>query len=329
MREAGDAFAGLAPVATAALGKHDWTIRAAHRRDWRPVRMLLPRSVHFGCGCAVLVATEPGGRIVGAAALSPRTRTDPVAGSLCDVHVVPPWRRKGIGRALIEQFAHAVRSRGGEALYAWEPVRADGDHATAWRALGFDQASSLHRTWLDLASALAQLEPYEQRLRKHNSIPEDAAVVPLGEADAMKVAAMNVAHLGGTMPDLLRRLRGETPDAFDPNLSLVVARGGETLGCALVRVIEPGVGLIEANTIDPSHRGTWANVMLRVHGVRVALENGLKTILFDTRDPHADTRRIAEKLGGETVKMIEPYRLVNSVKTPKTTKPVTSPPFHG
>ena len=101
------------------------------------------------------------------------------------------------------------------------------------------------------------------------------------------------------------------------------------LGCALGRVIEPGIGLIEANTIDPLHRGTWANVLLRVHGARVAMENGLKTVLFDTRDPHADTRRVAEKLGGETVKMIEPYRLVSIVTTPKTPKPATSPPFHG
>jgi N-acetylglutamate synthase-like GNAT family acetyltransferase len=294
------------------LGQHAWTIRAAHRRDWRPVRMLLPRSVHMGCGCAVLVASEPGGRIIGAAALSPRTRTDPVAGSLCDVHVVPPWRKRGIGRAMIEQLARLVRSRGGEALYAWEPVRADGAHAAAWRALGFDQGSSLHRTWLDVASALAQLEPYEQRMRKRNWVPDDAAIVSLAEADATQVASLNVAHLGGTMSDLLRRLPGETPDAYDPDLSLVVTQGGAVRGCTLIRVIEPGVGVVEANTIDPSHRAGWANVMLRVQGARVALENGVKTVLFDTRDPHADTRRIAEKLGGETVKMIEPYRLLKA-----------------
>jgi N-acetylglutamate synthase-like GNAT family acetyltransferase len=292
----------------------EWSIRPAQKRDWRPVRMLLPRSVHMGCGCAVLVATDRAGRIVGAAALSPRTRNDPAVGSLCDVHVVPPWRRKGIARALLDHVARLVRSRGGEALYAWEPVSPDSEQAAAWIALGFDHSSSFHRTHVDIGPALEQLEPYERRMRKRKWIPEGAAVAPLAEADLAKVAELNVNHLGGTTIDLLRNLTGETPEAYDPNLSVVVTLDGKMLGCAVLRVIEPGVARIEANTIDPSVRGRWANVLLRIQGARTALENGLKTVVFDTREVHADTRSVADKLGGKTVRMIEPYRLLNVVK---------------
>jgi predicted N-acetyltransferase YhbS len=297
-----------------------WTIRPGGKRDWRAARMLLPQAVHLGCGCAVLVANDAQGHVIGAAALSPRMRTDPVPGSLIAVHVVPPWRRRGIARSLVEQFARILAARGGEALYAWDPVVPDGEDAAAWRALGFDRGSSFHRTRVATAEALAQLESYERRMRERGWIPDGAAVVPLADADASNVAALNVAHLGGTTDDLLSRLRGEVPQAYDAQLSLIVTVDDEVRGSLLARVVEPGVALIEANTVDPAARGRWANVLLRVHAGRLLLDNGLATVVFDTRDPHADTRRIAEKLGADTVRMIEPYRLVRGG---------AATPFHG
>src|SRR5450432_1053612 len=100
----------------------NWIIRPAQQSDYRAARILLPNAVHFGSGCIVVVAeSSDDHRVIAAAALSARLRNLPVSGARVDVHVIPPWRKYGIARALIEQMTHVARNLGAKAIFAFNP----------------------------------------------------------------------------------------------------------------------------------------------------------------------------------------------------------------
>ena len=58
---------------------------------------------------------------------------------------------------------------------------------------------------------------------------------------------------------------------------------------------------VDANIVDPSVRGTWANVWLKLEATRGAMRLGIKNFQFTTFDHYADTRSFTKKLGGTTI----------------------------
>jgi GNAT superfamily N-acetyltransferase len=120
-----------------------WVIRFGRETDWRALRLLLPGAFHLGSGTTPIVAAEREmGLVVGVAAMASRLRLDPVTGTWVDVHVIPPYRRRGIGRELIDACATAARVQGARALYAWAPMPVADPRVTAWKALGFERRYS-------------------------------------------------------------------------------------------------------------------------------------------------------------------------------------------
>ncbi len=92
----------------AMLDNSVFALRLARPQDLQAIRMLLgvPNAV-FGLQLvAEEIATQ---RIVGAAAQTHSPRMKPLRGPGIAIHVIPPYRRRGIGRMLVEQLAqHAL-----------------------------------------------------------------------------------------------------------------------------------------------------------------------------------------------------------------------------
>src|SRR5688500_13483031 len=108
-------------------------IRPPTAAERRACRMLLPAATKSGQKARLFVAVhgEPQ-RVVGAAALGLDGRGDAYRGWQADVRVIAPFRRRGIGRALIDHVVAQARAHGVAALHAWEWVEPDSEPARAW-----------------------------------------------------------------------------------------------------------------------------------------------------------------------------------------------------
>jgi GNAT superfamily N-acetyltransferase len=290
--------------------------RAEERLDWRALRMLLPQAVHHGCGCDVLVATDDAAsrRLIGAIAIEPQMRLQPYLGPRVALHVIPPWRRRGVGRALVQAAATISAARHALALYAWNKLAPDSEEASAWRALGFDRAIESSLTRIDAVRAIEVLTPLFDWLRKAGQIPAEAQIVSLCDANPDDVVSLVTTHLAGagTAPLLKQRLVGNHPKPLEPRLSKVLIYNGQTMGAMLGSPLSRNLGLIEANVVHPALRGGWANIWLKLETTREARDAGYEAFLYETHSQHSDTRSVTKRLDGVVVPRIEPYCLIKT-----------------
>jgi GNAT superfamily N-acetyltransferase len=288
--------------------------RAEEHRDWRALRMLLPQAVHHGCGCDVFVATDDDAsrRIVGAIAVAPTMRVKPYRGPKVTLHTIEPWRRRGVGRALLNAVSELAAARGAEALYASNPLSPDGEAAQAWRGLGFDQVIECPLNRIEAARIVELLQPLLDRLRERGQIPDEARIVGLREANPDEIVDLVTTYLGGAsaLDDLKNRVLGKHPDPLDPILSRVLLYRDQVVGVMLARPIEKHVAWADANVVHPCVRGRWANVWLKLESSARARDMGYHTFVYETYQQHADTNKLTNRLEGVFVPRVELYRII-------------------
>jgi hypothetical protein len=177
-----------------------------------------------------------------------------------------------------------------------------GAEAREWSWLGFSPCETVEYHELPLDQFEPRLAPLCERLREQRRIPESAQIVPLYEVDLAAVAQLHVAQLGGDTPTLMRRLRGEGPDAFSAQYSRVLLIDGKVSGFILGHRTSREVIHVDANVLEPAVRGGWANIWLKLEATRGAMSIGIKTFEFTTFDHYTDTRSFTAKLQGTTTR---------------------------
>ncbi|HEX6963205.1 MAG TPA: GNAT family N-acetyltransferase [Lacipirellula sp.] len=282
------------------ISRTGFAIRPASSGDEQACRMLLGAAA---ADAQQWVAVDGGHRlVVGAAALVTTPRLTPVAGYGALVHVIPPCRGKGIGRALLEPLQQAARELGGRALYAARRVDVGSDEMAGWRRLGFSICETVKEHELPLERFEPRLAPMLAWFRRHKSIPAEARIVPLFLADRQQVLQLHMAHLGGDRASLERRLAGQGEGAFHGRYSRVLLIGDRVIGCILAHGESPTAAVVDAVIVAPEYRGGWANVWLKLEATRGAQELGITHFRFATFDRYGDTRRFTEKFGGVTTR---------------------------
>jgi hypothetical protein len=108
--------------------------------------------------------------------------------------------------------------------------------------------------------------------------------------------------LGGNRGELYRKLRGDGTGVFHPRYSRVLVIGDTTLGCILAHRHDEETAVVDADIVDPSLRGGWANVWLKLEATRGAMRLGIKRFQFTSFDHYNDTRSFSAKLGGAVTK---------------------------
>jgi GNAT superfamily N-acetyltransferase len=278
-----------------------FSIRAARPEDAKAFRMLLPGAAKALDFRLVVEAGSPN-CIVAAAGLTAAQRPKPFVGPGVALHVIKPYRRQGIGGSLISRLIAEATSRGSLALYATQKVDADGDEMRGWTWLGFSPCETVEHHELPLDQFEPRLAPLCARMRKQGRIPASAQIIPLYEADLEAVTQLHLAQLGGDAATLMRRLCGEGPDAFSARYSRILLVDGRVMGFILAHRASRDVAHVDANVVEPSLRGGWANIWLKLEATRGAISIGVKTFVFTTFDHYADTRSFTEKLQGTTVR---------------------------
>jgi putative acetyltransferase len=77
----------------------------------------------------------------------------------------------------------------------------------------------------------------------------------------------------------------EPPKGIDPGVSFLVARvGGEPVGCAGLKPLEPGVAEVTRMYVRPAHRGHGISRRLLREVEDMAKERGLTTLRLETGD---------------------------------------------
>jgi GNAT superfamily N-acetyltransferase len=285
-----------------------FSIRPQSCEDVKAFRMLLPGAA-ASLDYRLIAEVAQAARIVGAAGLTQTQRLKPLPGPGVAIHVIEPCRHQGIGNAFVAQLELEAIRRGASALYATRKVDALGTEMRDWTRLGFSPCETVEHHELPLNQFEPWLAPIYARMRKQGRIPDSAKIIPLYEADFDAVVQLHLAQLGGDAATLMRRLRGETADAFSARYSCVLLIEGQVSGFILGHRTSHDVIHVDANVLEPAVRGGWANIWLKLEATRGAISIGVKTFVFTTFDQYADTRSFTKKLQGATVrKMVLMYR---------------------
>jgi GNAT superfamily N-acetyltransferase len=285
-----------------------FSIRSATAADGKAVRMLLPELRDAAAG--FVAVDNKHGLIVGAVAATRLARSQPFVGPGVSVHVIEPCRGHGIGTALVRDLETAARRAGAAALYAARRALEGSDEMRGWVSLGFVPCETVQEHTLPLDQFEPQLAPLLDRMRERGRIPPTARITPLYQANLPAVLQLHLDHLGGNRGELYRKLRGDGAGAFHPRYSRVLVVGDKTLGCILAHRYDQETAAVDADIVDPSLRGGWANVWLKLEATRGAMRLGIKRFRFTSFDHYGDTRSFASKLGGAvtqtTVLMMRP-----------------------
>lgn len=279
-----------------------FSTRVAHNQDARAVRMLLSSTTEHFAHVLVAESRETTPRIVAAGALTRSHRPKPLTGPGVTLQVIPPWRNKGIARALFAQLANYATEQGAKALYATQKVDADSEAMRCWAALGFVACETVEHHELPVDQFEPQLAPLCDRMRQRGKIPASARIIPLFDADLSQVLELHLATLGGDPVALSQKLCGEVPGSFMPRLSRVLVVGDQVVGFILANRVSPEIAYVDANVVAPEVRGGWANVWLKLEATQEAMKHGIRKFVFTSFDHYKDTRSFTERLSGVTVR---------------------------
>jgi GNAT superfamily N-acetyltransferase len=263
----------------------------------KALRMLLPGMRERGADFVALESAT--GRVIGAAAASQAVRPLPPCGPGIAIEVIPPCRRQGIARSLLQHLESATARAGAQALYSAQRVAQESDAAKCWVRLGFTPHETVETQRLPLDQFEPRLAPLLARMQSR--IPATAEIIPLYRSNLPAVLQLHLDHLGGSRGDIYRKLRGTGPAAFHPRYSRVLVVGGRVVGCILAHRKDKDTAIVDADIVEPALRGGWANVWLKLEATRGALRLGIKNFEFTSFDHYADTRSFTKKLGGKTV----------------------------
>jgi N-acetylglutamate synthase-like GNAT family acetyltransferase len=240
--------------------------------------------------------------VVGAAAMTRSARRQPLVGPGIAVHVISPCRGHGIATSLVRHSEAASRALGYGALYAARRVVDRSDDMNAWQRLGFTACGTVQEHLLPLAQFEPRIAPLVDHLRQRGKIPPSAGIIPLYRSNAADVLHLHLECLGGDPSDLQRKMQGSAAGSFHPRYSRVLMVGNMVGGCILAHRADQDTAVVDADIVEPSLRGGWANLWLKLEATRGALRLGIKQFQFTTFDHYTDTRSFALTLGGRVIR---------------------------
>lgn len=276
--------------------------------QWPACRRLLPAAfARHGRAPELLVANGPEGmRGVLAQAWT-------AGGFAILLEILPPWRRRGIGRALVAQ---AVAQARGEtpALRSWSAVAQGSDADAFLRACGFVPARRLLVFETD-GVRYGELSTLLRRAGRRRT--EKLLLQPLQSPSVAPgaVARLVAGGFGMTCESMAAMLDPDHPDPYDGKLSQVLMCDGEPVGAILGRrygkIIE-----VDVNLVIPALRHGVGNLMLLEAISRLSREAGIGLFRFMCEAHVRDTI----KLGARANAARQPDRLWYALPMPAGTE---------
>jgi GNAT superfamily N-acetyltransferase len=267
--------------------------RPPRAEEWRICRMLLPETFQDGAGRDYLLCLrDEAPRIAGAASF--RRIADRVAD--LRVHVVPTFRRAGIGSQII---AHA--GRGAIQVEGTAEIHGQPGIEAFCRRNCFQRVDGLTLVEADIAD----MREYLGRLRVR--IESRGVVVQLSEAppaDVARLHAQYVAHESELNP-----WRGLVANSPAMNHSPVVMIDARVAGILLWE-LQGTLAVVRSRVAEPGPHGKWINVALLAEGLEGAWARGARRVQFTYADSNADTRKLAARFKAEPVSILAKFQRI-------------------
>ena len=249
----------------------------------------------------IIVATEPDGKkpvAVAALWFLPTQRFPERAVGV--IHVSPSERRRGIGRALVNDIVKRAEKRGVARLFS-RPIDNTSAAFQFLCANGFEVAEKTI-TYAVRLDRFASQECYD-RLLARGKIPAVAQIIPLSSAPVEEVCKIILDTRAFASASVAQRLR-RTEHGFSQTLSPVVMIDDRVVGATLV-TYQKAVATIDAAAVAPQWRNTWIGVVMK-NTVQTWLRNrGVLEMQFNANPVlHPDTAKYAKRAGARVLKTI-------------------------
>jgi len=230
------------------------------------------------------------------------------------LHVIPEYRRQGIGSLLLRRIvtnAHEL-GNGGLATVVSSNDPAAGPFLTQH---GFQKAGSITTVEIDKQTAQATLLPLADRFSARERNPEQRKIVRLADAPRNAVTALYLAELArnpGTAPWALLDQISTPRYAGSP----VYLSEGRVSGFMLFS-IEGDLCAIPARIVAREFQGGPVNLLLMAYALRVPESCQVNRVQFDIPENNRDTESLARRLNTRTVRTRDSYfRGLDAVESP-------------
>ncbi len=287
-------------VVTAATGpmhgvtQPDVEVRRPLSNELTACRLVMPEAFTHGVPELLVAVSRQPRRVLGVLAFRDRSTPGNLAWHT-QLHVVGPYRRRGIGRQLIDTLRTLAEDAGIMRLTA---VDDDGETGAAafLHAAGFRTVLRAETFEFDVAERRSSVAALYERLAARGRIPATARVVSLTEAAREPLVALLAAPPDGA-PDA-------TPVETTPQWSDTWCRPEvlrispvvllDTLPVAVLVAERRGTcAMVRWRVVAPAHRLGWANILLGHAGFEWMGREGVTTCRFTSTSLTPDTGRMA------------------------------------
>lgn len=260
-------------------------VREARDEEHERCRTVLPQCFLPGAAPELFVASD-GEDIRGVAAVLWSTGGFPL-----QLFVFEPFRRRGIGRALVDAVVDAAHGETGT-LRNWFPVVESSAAAAFLSRMGFAVERRLLGFDGDSAGFVEQAVRLRALIERSGRVPDDARIITLGEAPRQEVAKLVAAEFGTAPAFASAQL--QTGAGYDPSLCVVATHGGRVVGAVLAAREGPCLR-VDVTAVAPDHRGGWANLLLLTSLVERGIAAGVSRFRFFCDEDNRDTLNIARR----------------------------------
>lgn len=283
-------------------------IRAPLEHEWPICRMLLPGTPAGDPGrqfllCAredrpqdtgqdapeVKSGDRPAGtpRVIAAASF----RESPQAVAELRMHVIPAFRRRGVGREMVAYLAReGARSISGFV----EETRERGAVAFC-EVLGFNRVETL----TTVEAEMAQMREYLRKLcARRPAVARIIQIVPLAQAPAAQVAELHARYVAHQQDSGLWRAQLTGAGDWDGSVAALV--DGSAAG-ALWGGIEGETAVVRSRVAAPGPYSAWVNLLLLSAALEGAWARGARRVRFTYNSSNRDTEKLARRFRAQIV----------------------------
>lgn len=254
-------------------------LRPPLEHEWPVCRMLLPEvrigdpSVEF-----LLCVREESPRFVAAASF----RQTSEATTDLRIHVIPPFRRCGIGRRVVDFLAR----QGARPVSGTADINSEGTAAAFCDALGFQRTE----TFTTVEADLTGMREYLRALRARRSTA--VQIVPLSRVPLAQVAELHTRYvLHQTDSGPWRALLSGTGDLEGSVAALVDG----VLAGALLGSVQGETAVVHSKVAVPGPHRTWLNALLMAEALEGAWSRGARRVRFTYNSSNRDTQKLAHR----------------------------------
>ena len=282
-------------------------LRPPREDEWRICRMLLPETFADVTSRTYLLGIrDQAPHIVAAASF----RQGPEALTQLRLHVVPAFRRCGVGSQIIE---HVARS-GARSISGTVEITKEAGAVEFCERNHFDRVDALTNVEADFA----EMREYLSRLRGRFAPSRGARTVPLSAAPVDQVAQLHAQHVA--QEGELNQWRGLVAHTPEMDISPVVMIDGRVAGILLGELDGP-TAVVRSRVVAPGYHGTWVNATLLAEALDIAWAAGIRRARFSYTDSNRDTQKLAMRFRAEITGVVA--RFTRQMEPPAGIEPAT------